>query len=281
MSPGTSGTLYVVSTPIGNLGDITLRAIEVLRAVDFILAEDTRTSRVLLDHHDIGTRLVAYHEHNEARATAAALARLAAGEAAALISDAGTPLISDPGARLVRAAWDAGHRVVPVPGPSALLAALAAAGLATVPFTFVGFLPRSGQERRDVLQTLSTLPHTGVLFEAPTRLAKTLHELDSLGLGEREVVVARELTKRYEEFRRGTAAALAAYYAASPPRGEVVIMLQGRVQEAVDERTLLTRAAELRAGGLSARDVAAALTSELGVPRNVAYRAAQQTISRR
>ncbi|HEX7121371.1 MAG TPA: 16S rRNA (cytidine(1402)-2'-O)-methyltransferase [Gemmatimonadaceae bacterium] len=268
--------LYIVSTPIGNLGDITLRAIEILRGADVILAEDTRVSRVLLEHHGITTRMMAFHEHNEARATPGVLERLARGESVALISDAGTPLLSDPGARLVRAAVDQGYPVVPVPGASALLAALVASGLATDRFTFFGFLPRTGRDRASVLEALSNLPHTGVLFEAPGRVATTLRELDELGLADREVVVARELTKRHESFRRGTAAELAAYYAVSPPRGEVVMLVQGRSEAPVDEAALRQRAEELRATGLSVRDTAAALARELGVPRNLAYRAARQ-----
>ena len=207
------GTLFVVSTPIGNLGDITLRALEVLRGVDFILAEDTRQTRVLLDRYEVGTATVPFHEHNEARSTARVLERLAGGESAALVSDAGTPLVSDPGERLVAAARERGLKVVPIPGASALLAALAAAGVDTSRFTFYGFLPRAGRERREALDQVSVIPHTSVLYEAPGRLAKTLRDLDTVGAGSRRVVVARELTKKFEEFRRGTVAELASYYA--------------------------------------------------------------------
>src|SRR5688572_20095706 len=239
---GASGSLYVVSTPIGNLEDITLRAIETLRRVDYVLAEDTRHSRHLLAHHGIDARLVSYHEHNEARATAAALGRLHDGADVALISDAGTPLLSDPGGRIVSAAVEAGIPVVPIPGPSALLAAVVTSALSSDRFTFFGFLARKGREREEALRDLSSLPHTAVLYEAPTRVAATLAELARLGAGERRTSVARELTKQFEEIRRGTVAELAAYYEDSPPRGEVVIVIEGRTPQALGEDELRTRA---------------------------------------
>jgi 16S rRNA (cytidine1402-2'-O)-methyltransferase len=270
------GSLYVVSTPIGNLRDITLRATDVLRSVDLILAEDTRHSRHLLEHHAITTPMVSYHEHNEARATAGAMARLRDGRDVALISDAGTPLVSDPGSRLVRAAVEAGIPVVPIPGPSALLAALVSSALETDRFTFFGFLARKGRDRDEALRDLSSLRHTAVLYEAPSRVAATLGELSARGAGERRVVVARELTKQFEEIRRGTVAELAAYYEGSPPRGEVVIVLEGVTLQPLAEDELRSRARSLRAAGLSARDVAAALVREDGVSRNLAYRLAHE-----
>lgn len=273
----TESTLYVVSTPIGHLGDITLRALEVLRGVDFVLAEDTRQTRILLQRYDIATPMLPLHEHNEARAIPRVLERLREGASGALVSDAGTPLLSDPGERLVRAVWGAGFRVTPVPGASALLAALVAAGVDATRFTFLGFLPRSGRERQEALRELSDAPYTSVLYEAPGRLSRTLSELDAAGVGGREVVVARELTKRFEEFRRGTAAELAAYYAASPPRGEVVVVLQGRTPVPVDEAAIEAQAAVLRSRGLPARDIVAALVRDHGVPRNQAYRLAHKT----
>lgn len=266
--------MHIVSTPIGNLGDITLRAIETLKAADLVLAEDTRASRVLLDHHDIGTRMVAAHEHNEARIIPMVLERLARGEHLALITDAGTPLVSDPGARIVAAVRDAGYRVSPVPGASAVMAALAAAGLDTGRFTFFGFLPRSGAERRAALDALSTLPHTGVLYEAPGRVGETLAALAQAGGAGRRAVVAREMTKKFEEFRGGTVGELAAYYADHPARGEVVIVVSASVPIPVSEDELQQRVAALREEGLSARDVAARLAEELGVPRNTVYRMA-------
>ena len=270
------GTLYVVSTPIGNLRDLSLRAIDVLRGVDLILAEDTRHSRHLLSHHGIETRMLSYHEHNEARATAAAIGRLRDGRDVALISDAGTPLLSDPGARLVRDAAEAGISIVPVPGASALLAALVASGLSTDRFTFYGFLARKGRERDETLRELSGLRHTAVLYEAPGRVAGTLRDLGDHGAGSRKAVVARELTKQYEEVRRGTVAELVAYYEGSTPRGEVVIVLEGATPPPLAEDQLRSRARELRASGLSARDVAAALVRDDGASRNLAYRLAHE-----
>jgi len=277
VSAAGHGTLYVVSTPIGHLGDFSFRAVETLKAVDAVLAEDTRHSVHLLKRYDIGTPLVAYHEHNEAKATPTLVARLLAGESFALISDAGTPLLSDPGSRLVRAAVDAGVPVSPVPGASALLAALVASGLDIDRFTFFGFLPRKGAERREVLGEVTASRHAGVLYEAPSRVADSLAELAQAGAGARAAVVARELTKQFEETRRGTVAELAAYYVDNPPRGEVVIVIAGaEAALGATEDELRVRAAALRAEGRSARDVAAALTAELGAPRNLAYRLAHE-----
>ena len=271
-----AGRLYVVSTPIGNLGDFSTRAVDVLRSVHAVLAEDTRHSRHLLDYYEIATPLVSHHEHNEARETPRILERLASGESFALVSDAGTPLVSDPGARLVRAALDAGIAVVPVPGASALLAALVASGLDAERFTFFGFLPRKGRERSEAIDALTWLAHTAVVYEAPNRVADTLAELERHGAGEREVAVARELTKQFEEMRRGTVAALARYYADVPPRGEVVLVLAGRAPSSPDEGAARERARALRQGGASARDVARALVEEHGLARNAAYRLAHE-----
>jgi 16S rRNA (cytidine1402-2'-O)-methyltransferase len=271
------GTLYVVSTPIGHLGDFSLRAVETLRTVAAVLAEDTRHSVHLLKRYDIATPLVAYHEHNEAKSTPALVARLLGGESLALISDAGTPLLSDPGARLVKAAVDAGVIVSPVPGASALLAALVASALEVDRFSFFGFLPRKGGARREVVQEVAVSRHTAVLYEAASRVADTLAELAAAGSGPRPAAVARELTKQFEEIRRGTVAELAAYYLDAPPRGEVVIVIAGAVgPEPASEEMLRARAAALRAEGRSARDVAAALSAELGAPRNLAYRLAHE-----
>ncbi len=277
-TPGaaTPGTLHIVSTPIGNLGDLSGRAVEVLRTVAAILAEDTRHTRVLCDRFDIRTPLVAYHEHNEAKATPGLVGRLLAGESLALVSDAGTPLVSDPGQRLVRAAIDAGVTVSPVPGASALLAALAAAGLATDRFTFFGFLARKGGERTRAIAEIVALPHTAVLYEAPGRVGETLVDLADAGAGERATVVARELTKQYEEFRRGTVAELAQYYSTGEPRGEVVLLVAGAPPAGLDEAALRVRAAGLRADGLSAREVMRVLMETAHAPRNLAYRIAHE-----
>jgi 16S rRNA (cytidine1402-2'-O)-methyltransferase len=271
-----AGSLYIVSTPIGNLRDITLRAIDILRSVDLILAEDTRHSRHLLAAHEIVTPMLSYHEHNEARATATAMSRLRDGRDVALISDAGTPLLSDPGSRLVGAAAEAGILVVPVPGPSALLAALVSSAVASDRFTFFGFLERKGRERTEALENLSSLRHTAVLYEAPSRVAATLNELAERGGRERRAVVARELTKQFEEVRRGTVAELAAYYQSAPPRGEVVIVLDGVTLQPLGEDEVRTRVRTMRAAGLTARDIAAALVREDATPRNLAYRLAHE-----
>ncbi|HEY2065056.1 MAG TPA: 16S rRNA (cytidine(1402)-2'-O)-methyltransferase [Gemmatimonadaceae bacterium] len=271
--PVAGGTLYVVSTPIGNMGDFSFRAVETLKQVSAVLAEDTRHTRHLLARYDVETPLLAYHEHNEARTTPALVARLVGGENFALVSDAGTPLLSDPGARLVKAAVDAGVPVTPIPGASALLAALVASGLDVGRFTFYGFLARKGRERRETIEEIAAVRHAAVVYEAPARVADTLAELARAGAGDRATVVARELTKQFEELRRGTLADLAAYYDEAPPRGEVVIVIAGASSpSAATEDELRARAAELRAAGLGARDVAAALVSELGAPRNLAYR---------
>jgi 16S rRNA (cytidine1402-2'-O)-methyltransferase len=273
---GTSGTLYLVSTPIGNMSDLTLRAVEILGAVSAVLAEDTRHSRPLLQKHGIPTPLVAYHEHNEAKTTPTLVARLAAGESFALISDAGTPLLSDPGARLVRAAIDAGIPVSPIPGASALLAALVASGIVADRFTFFGFLARKGKERTETIREIAELTHTAVIYEAPARVGETLAALAKAGAGSRETCVARELTKQFEEFRRGTVQSLAESYKETAPRGEVVLVVAGAETPEPDEATLRDRAHALRAEGLSARDVARVLTEESHAPRNLAYRLAHE-----
>lgn len=272
---GAFGRLFIVSTPIGNMGDFSFRAVEVLRSVALVLAEDTRHSKTLLDRYDIRAPMVSHHEHNEAKTTPGLVKRLRAGEDMALISDAGTPLLSDPGQRLVRAAIDAGIQVIPIPGASALLSALVASGLPADRFTFFGFLPRKGRERTAVLDEIALSPHTAVLYEAPNRVADSLRELADRA-GPRSAVIARELTKQFEELRRGTLESLSAYYHVTPPRGEVVIVIAGAPAEAPDERELHDEARALRARGLSVRDVAAELTRR-GVARNVAYRLAQKT----
>jgi len=272
------GTLYVVATPIGNLGDMTYRAVETLRQVSLILCEDTRHSRPLLDHFRIETAVASLHEHNEAREVPRVLARLAEGEAIALISDAGTPLVSDPGARLVHAAVEAGLPVVPVPGASAVITALSAGGLPTDAFTFVGFLSRKGKERAAQLEQLSTLPHTGVLYESPNRVGDTLEDLARV-LGpqaeHRRAVVARELTKKFEEFRRGSVAELVRSVRERPPRGEVVILLEGAAEVTLDEDALREAARALRSEGATTKEVVRALADRFGAPRNLAYRLAQ------
>ena len=274
--PCAPGTLFIVSTPIGNLGDLSLRAVDTLRTASAVLAEDTRHSRPLLDRFGVTTSLTAYHEHNEAKTTPALVARMVAGESLALISDAGTPLLSDPGARLVRAAIEAGVPVSPVPGASALLAALVGAGLAVDRFTFFGFLPRKGRERIETIREIVALPHSAVLYEGPPRVGETLADLADAGAGARPAVVARELTKQFEEFRRGTVQSLSESYKDEAPRGEVVLVIGGAPPLAVDEDALRARARAMRADGLSARDVARVLVEDGHAPRNLAYRLAHE-----
>jgi 16S rRNA (cytidine1402-2'-O)-methyltransferase len=274
---GRTGTLFVVSTPIGNMGDFSFRAIEVLKSVDVVLAEDTRHSKHLLDRYAVATKLLAHHEHNEAKTTPGLVSRMLGGESMALVSDAGTPLLSDPGSRLVAASVEAGIPVVPVPGASAMLAALVASGIPSDRFTFFGFLARSGSDRRAALAELAGLSHTAVLYEAPSRVAATLGDLAAAGMGPRRASVAREMTKQFEEIRRGTVAELAAYYNAGEPRGEFVIVLGGAEAASVDEGTVRQRVRALRDEGVSAKDTAAIVAKELGVSKNVAYRMAHET----
>lgn len=221
MLPG----LYVVATPIGNLRDITLRALDVLAAADVIACEDTRVTGRLLKAHGIATRMTPYHEHNATRVRPGLLRRLEGGEVVALVGDAGTPLISDPGFRLVSEAQAVGVDIVAVPGPSAALAALVASGMATDRFLFAGFLPNRGPARRRALAALSEIDATLVFFESARRLPGSLKDMDAV-LGAREAVVARELTKIYEELRRASLPDLVAHYAAAgPPKGEVVVVV--------------------------------------------------------
>ena len=276
MSSAKAGTLFLVSTPIGNLGDMSHRAVEVLSSAALVIAEDTRHSRRLLDHYRIATPLSSYHEHNEAKETPRLVARLEAGDSIALISDAGTPLISDPGSRLVDAAVDAGVPVVPIPGPSAVMAALVASGMSLERFTFYGFLPRKGKERTETIGDVVASRATSVLFEAPTRVGATLEALVEAGAGERRAVVARELTKQFEEFKRGTIAELSLIYKDADPRGEVVLVIAGAPAPIVTEHDLSDAAAQLRASGKAPRDVMDHLVSALGAPRNLAYRIAHE-----
>ncbi len=218
--------LYLVATPIGNLSDISLRALETLAAADVLACEDTRVTRVLLERYGIARRPFAYHEHNAEDAGARLLEVLERGESVALVSDAGTPLVSDPGYRLVESALKAGHRVIPIPGPSAPLAALAASGLPTDSFFFAGFLPQKQKARLERLEQLGRIPGTLVFFESPHRLAQSLEDCASAYGGERLAAVCRELTKAFEETRRGTLAELAAFYGgAASIKGEIVLLI--------------------------------------------------------
>ena len=263
--------LYVVATPIGNLADVTLRALSILAGADLILAEDTRVSRTLLARYGIETPLSPYHEHNAAEARPRALRRIAEGQALAVISDAGTPLVSDPGFRLVAEAVERGLAVTAAPGPSAALAALCLAGLPTDRFFFEGFLPPKRSARRERINALAAIPGTLIFYEAPGRLAETLADL-ALELGPRPAAVARELTKLHEEVRRGALDRLAADYGKEDaPRGEIVIVIGPPLaREAVDDAVLDGDIlAALRT--LSVKDAAAAVAARHGLPRRQIY----------
>jgi 16S rRNA (cytidine1402-2'-O)-methyltransferase len=269
-------TLYLVSTPIGNLGDLSPRAAETLRSVDRILAEDTRRSRLLAERAGSTAPLVSLHEHNERAREEVVLAWLAGGERLALVSDAGTPLVSDPGARLVGAVLAAGHDVVPIPGASAVLAALVGSGFVTERFTFLGFPERKGSARRALLERAARSEEAVILFEAPNRLVELLDALAEACGPERRVAVARELTKLHEEFVRGTLGEAAAYYREHPPKGEVTVVLEPASPEdvAAEDREDEARAlaTELLARGTRPSQVAKELADRLDLPRNAAYR---------
>ena len=263
----------MVATPIGHLGDITLRALQTLAAADLIVCEDTRVTRILAERYGLGAPLLAYHEHNAARQRPRILAALAEGKRVALVSDAGTPLVSDPGYRLVGEAAAAGHRVIPIPGASALLAALVVAGLPTDTFLFAGFLPQKAGARQKRLAALKPVPATLVFYESPRRLADALADM-AAALGDRPAAVARELTKTFETVRRGTLASLARDYAAEEaPKGEIVVVVGPPGEEAPDQADVDALLAGLleRGGVRAAADEAAALT---GLPRRDLYRRA-------
>ncbi len=268
------GTLYVVGTPIGNLEDITLRARRVLAEVAVIAAEDTRTTRKLLARHGLSTPLVSCHEHTSARALAAVVARLDAGDVA-LVSDAGTPGISDPGAALVTAAMAAGHTVVPVPGPSAVAAALSVAGLPAERYLFLGFLPRRAAERRRQLLAVAAEPGSLVCFEAPHRIAACLTDLLAV-LGDRSLCVARELTKVHEEVWHGSLAAAASRWSEdTAARGEFTLVVAGAdpaPPEPWPDDQVREALAALKEQGLSARQAARSLAPEAGRPAREIYR---------
>jgi 16S rRNA (cytidine1402-2'-O)-methyltransferase len=276
-SPPLEAGLYVVATPIGNLRDITLRALDILGAANAVYAEDTRVARKLMDAYDLRPKLAAYHEHNAEAARGDILEALGRGESIALISDAGTPLVSDPGYKLVRAVIDAGHRVFPIPGASASLAALVVSGLPTDRFHFAGFMPSKQSARRSALETLASIDATLILYETGPRLADSLADMAAV-LGPRDAVIARELTKFFEEARRDTLDALAAHYFDAPqPKGEIVVVIgpPPEAAEASDEvldaylADALTR--------MSVKEAAQAAASELRVARNRAYTRALNT----
>jgi 16S rRNA (cytidine1402-2'-O)-methyltransferase len=269
------GILYVVATPLGNLGDLSARASEVLRTVPVVAAEDTRRTRGLLTHLGAAPQLLSYHAHSEERRLEGLLEILHEGRDVALVSDAGTPVVSDPGTDLVAAARASGITVVPIPGPSAVATALSAAGLKGDRYLFLGFVPRKGGERTRLLARAAAEEWTVVFFEAPTRLTDLLEDVARVAGGGRRAVVARELTKLHEELRAGTLDELAGYYTEHPPRGEITLVVEGtgapeeppdRTAEAVEQATLLL------AEGLTRREVVRRLSETLGLPRNDAYR---------
>jgi 16S rRNA (cytidine1402-2'-O)-methyltransferase len=271
------GTLYVVASPIGNVHDLSPRALETLRTADLVLAEDTRSARRLLEGHGIDRRTQSCFDANEPTRATQVAALLRSGASIALLSEAGTPSVSDPGYRVVRAAIAAGARVVPVPGPSAVLTALVGSGLPTDHFFFVGFPPRKTGARQGLLAQLRSLPATLVFFESPHRVAATLTDLSAVLGNDRPACVARELTKTHEEFVRGTLAELAARYASERPLGEVTLVVGGasaqeREGDGQCDEEVRSRARSLLASGLSARDAADALASETGRPRRETYR---------
>ena len=270
-----AGTLYVVATPLGHLDDLSVRARDTLRSVPLVAAEDTRRIRTLLSHLEAHPKVISFHSHSPERRQSALLDLLAEGRDVALVTDAGTPGVSDPGPALVRAARTAGFTVVPIPGPSAVATALSAGGLTADRFLFLGFLPRKGRDRIDLLRRAVESPETVVLYEAPSRLVDLLADLAAQGGPEREAVVARELTKVHEEIRAGTLDALRTYYDSTPPRGEITVLLAGtgdRQRRTPLPADLAAQAARLLAEGMSRKMAVQQLVTEYRVARNDAYR---------
>ncbi|WP_338833703.1 Ribosomal RNA small subunit methyltransferase I [Moorella humiferrea] len=267
--------LYLVATPIGNLEDITLRALKILGEVDLIAAEDTRRTRELLTHYNLHTPLTSYHRHNLRSKTPYLLKMLLEGKKLALVSDAGMPGISDPGEELVREAIDAGINVVPIPGPNAALAALVASGLPTSRFVFEGFLPRKGKERRERLIALAAEERTLIFYEAPHRLVNTLDDLLA-ALGDRRVAVGRELTKMFETIWRGMLSEAIAFFQANPPRGEITLVVAGAAPSAslqYDPARAAAEVKELEEAGVERKAAMAMIARRYGRSRREIYRA--------
>ncbi len=234
MSEVTAGTLYLVPTPIGNLADMTRRAAEILRDVDLVACEDTRHTRILLDHLGLAKQVVSYHEHNKETAGPKLIEALLGGASVAQVSDAGMPVISDPGADLVRLALAANIPVVPLPGPNAALTALIASGLPATQFVFVGFLPRTSSRRKELLAAVRDIPFTLIFYEAPHRLKETLKLLQET-LGDRRAATARELTKKFETFSRARLSELLQEIEETPPRGEYVLLVEGKTEKTAEK----------------------------------------------
>ena len=273
------GRLYLCATPIGNLADITYRAVETLRTADVIAAEDTRHTRGLLAHYDIHTPMTSYHEHNKEEKGTELIERLRAGATVVCVSDAGLPGIADPGGDLARRAIAEGIPVTPLPGANAALSALICAGLPLEGFTFVGFLPRKEKKRREVLARVAAYPETLIFYEAPHRLRETLAVLAATLGAEREACTARELTKKFEEFRRTTLGDLIAHYQEHEPRGEFVLIVAGADEnvastaDAVEEMSLTERYAAHIAKGLDKKEAMRRTAQELGISRRDVYQA--------
>ncbi len=274
-----SGTLYLVGTPIGNLGDLSVRALETLRSADFIAAEDTRVTAKLLNHFEIRKPCVSYYEHNKYASGEKIVARLLAGETCALVTDAGMPAISDPGEDIVRQCAEQGIDVQVIPGPCAAIAALAVSGLPTQQFCFEGFLAVSGKTRREHLERLRGETRTMIFYEAPHKLLATLKDLANAFGADRRVSLCRELTKLHEEVVRTTLGEAVARYTENAPRGEFVVVVEGAQQAPVEAITLDAGAALVRAEmekGLSKKDAVKLVAKQTGLPRNALYEAALQ-----
>ena len=268
-----ASTLYLVGTPIGNLEDITFRALRILKSADVIAAEDTRHTGKLLQHFQIKTPQISYHDHNTQQRIPQLLRRLEKGEAIALVSDAGMPGISDPGYELVCACVESGFNVVPVPGPSAVVAAIAAAGLPSDRFVFEGFLPVKGRSRKERISALATEPRTVVLYESPHRILKTLNDLQNALSAERQITLARELTKRYEEFWRGTIGEAIAHYQQTAPKGEFTIAIAPCSPEktTLSEAEIITQLTDLLAQGKSRTEASRQLAQQTTLSKRDIY----------
>jgi 16S rRNA (cytidine1402-2'-O)-methyltransferase len=269
-----SGSLYIVPTPIGNLEDITFRAVRVLKEVDLIAAEDTRHTQVLLNHYDIRTSVTSYHEHNERGKARELVELLRQGRSIALLSDAGTPMISDPGYRLVVEAIRAGVQVIPLPGPSAVTAALSAAGLPTDRFGFEGFLPAKKSERRSTLEALKKDTKTLIFYEAPHRLKETLADMAEI-FGDREVAIGREISKVHEEFLRGALREILATVEQQTVRGEITLVVQGATSGApVSEEGVISEIRQLAENGMRVKEISELVGAHHGISKREVYRLA-------
>lgn len=278
-----SGKLYLVGTPIGNLEDITYRAIRTLKEVQLIAAEDTRHSRKLLEYFQISTPMTSYHEHNEEEKSAELIESILGGTSVAVVTDAGMPGISDPGYRLVVKAWENGVEVIPIPGPTAMTSALVSSGFATDRFTFEGFLPRKTNQRREQLQELAAEPRTMIFYEAPHRLVETLEDIKAVMGSERMVLVARELTKKHEEKVRNTVDEVLCHFTDNPPKGEIVLIVAGNtavgaVQEEMGWETMsiLEHVEALMKAGMAKKQAIKQVAQERNLPKSQVYQEAIQ-----